>query len=783
MNEGEKEIERYQANPKTGLTKEQVEKRIQEGLININQQPKTKSIKQIILGNTFTYFNFLNMVLGSAILVVGILNHQILNSLKNCLFMGVIFCNTIISIIQEITSKKIVDRLSVLASTKATVIREGVEEKIEIEEIVLDDIIKLTVGNQVTTDCIILEGEVEVDESFITGESNTIEKGKGEMLLSGSFIESGNVIARVEHIAENNYIAVISKEAKTHKKNHSVIMDSFEKILKAISFVIIPLGILFFYTQYQLSNNMTESIFATTAAIIGMIPEGLILLTSSVMAVSIIRLSKYKVLVQHLYCMETLARVDTICFDKTGTLTEGKMEVFDIIPEQISKEEMSDIIAEISNHIEVSNPTMESLKEKFHKPISDRKKAQIPFSSKRKFSAIELEKLGSIYLGAPEMLLEEKTEKIEEYQKKYRVLVLAKSKEAINKIPTNLTLLGIILIQDKIKDDAKKTLDYFKKQGIEIKIISGDSYHTVTSIASRIGLENVNGIDARTLNEDELEENVESYNVFGRVSPGGKKKIIESLKRKGHTVAMMGDGVNDVLALKAADCSIALASGTDASKNVSQLVLLDSNFASIPHIVKEGRRTINNIERSASLLLDKTIFTVALIFICIFTSSKYFFIPIQLTLITMFTIGIPSFVLALEPNNDRVTGNFLLKVIGKSIPAALTVVFNVILVMLFKNAFHLTESITSSLVVFLTGSTGFIFLYQICKPFNSLRTALFLFLICGFTYSVTVLYSFFNISEINFQMGLIFSVLLICSLYIMGKLEKWILHFLEKEKK
>ncbi len=778
-------VERYEADCKIGLTKEQAQKRIEAGLTNVNQQPKTKSIKQIILSNFFTYFNFLNLALGSAILVVGVLNHQILNSLKNCLFMGVIFCNTIISIAQEIISKKTIDKLSILASAKICIIRDGQEEMIDMEEIVLDDIMKLTIGNQVVTDAIILEGEVEVNESFITGESDTILKKKGDMILSGSFIVSGRCITRVEHVASSNYISQISKEAKYEKKNHSVIMDSFEKILKVISVIIIPIGALFFLSQYRLTGNLSESVFATVAALIGMIPEGLVLLTSSVMAVSVVRLSKYNVLVQQLYCIETLARVDVICLDKTGTITEGKMEVHDIVPEEnTSKEEMSGILSELCGALEDNSPTFEALKARFQPSGLHAKIKEIPFSSKRKFSAVELEEIGSIYFGSPEFLLREKAqtyhEKLENYQKNYRLLVLARNHEELTETPTNLEVLGWILIQDKIRENAKKTLDYFKKQGVDIKIISGDNHVTVSNIAQRVGLEDIRGVDASILKDEELDEAVENYNIFGRVTPIQKRKIVQALKRKGHTVAMTGDGVNDVLALKESDCSIAMASGSDAPKNVSQLVLLDSDFASMPYVVQEGRRTINNIERSASLLLIKTIFTLILIFICIFASSKYFFIPIQLTLITAFTIGIPSFVLALEPNSDIVKGNFLPKVIGKSLPAALTVVFNVILVMLFKYAFNLNESLTSSLVVFLTGTTGFIFLYKLCQPFNILRICLFIFLICGFTYGATVQYSFFNMSEMNLQMALIFSVLMICSFYIVDKLDRLVNYVLRK---
>ena len=779
-------IKRYNPDYRVGLIKNELDERIENNLVNFDNQPKTKTIKQIILSNLFTYFNFLNTVLGFSIIIVGILQGQLLYSLKNCLFMGVIICNTIISIIQEIISKKIIDKLSFLASSKVKVIRDKVTNEITIEEVVLDDVMLLEVGNQVVTDCIVLNGEVEVNEAFLTGEVEPILKKKGDMILSGSFIVSGSCYSRVEHIGGENYISSISQEAKYNKKVNSVIMNSFEKLLKVLSILIIPIGILFLINQYSITGNIYESIFATVAALIGMIPEGLVLLTSSVMAVSVIRLSKYKVLVQQLYCIEVLARVNVLCLDKTGTITEGKMRVHEVsVQDGYKPKEVEKILSEICGVSTDHSSTFQAILEKFGTSNNWKLKGNIPFSSSRKFSAVSFDEQGSYYLGAPEFILNKKQynevkEEISQYQEKYRVLLLAHNNDELTEKPNNLEIIAFILIQDIVRKDAKKTLEYFYDQGVAIKIISGDHYKTVSNIAKEAGVRDVVGVDATTLSDDEIEDAVLKYNVFGRVTPIQKKKIIRALKKQGFTVAMTGDGVNDVLALKEADCSIAMASGSDASRNVSQLVLLNSDFSSMPHVVAEGRRTINNIERSASLLLVKTIFTMLLVLICIFLSSKYFFIPIQLTLITMFTIGIPSFVLALEPNIEIVKGNFLIKVIGKSVPAALTVVFNVVLVMLFKYVFGLSEDVVTSLVVFLTGMTGFIFLYRLCMPFNWFRLVLWLLLLDGFVYCAFFQYDFFNIKAVNFEIALIFGVLLICSLYIFGKLNQLMTYILKR---
>ncbi len=674
------EVIRYYPDKKIGLTQEQIDNRKEQGLVNYDTSVPTKIIKRIIIKNTCNLFNLMNLLLAIAVLVVG--------SYKNVLFILIIILNTLISTIQEIHSKRIVDRLSIVSQTKVKAIRDGEQKQVEINEIVLDDVLKFQTGNQIVTDCTILEGEVEVNESFITGESNLISKKEGDLLLSGSFIVSGSCISKVEHIGEENYTYKISSGAKYVKKVNSEIMKSLNQIVKTVSIVIIPLGLILFFHQMQINDgNLKMSVVSSVAAMIGMIPEGLILLTSTVLAVSVIRLSRNKVLVQELYCIETLARVDTLCLDKTGTITEGKMEVKDIIPISVEKEKMEIMLSALAQYSSDHNSTIEAIRERFKKEVNDRVKNQVPFSSQKKWSGISFEGIGSLVMGAPEFVLKEKvgeySQMIEKYSCDYRLLVLAISKENFEEkeLPKNLEVIGFILILDKIRDEAKTTLEYFKEQGVCLKIISGDNPLTVSKIAKHAGLDHYDDyIDMTKLGQNEnLEEIVQKYTIFGRVTPTQKKDLVVALKNMGHTVAMTGDGVNDVLALKEADCSIAMASGSDAARNVSELVLLDSNFEAMPKIVAEGRKTINNIERSASLFLAKTMYATILAILFVFISWPYPFMPIQLSLISVVTIGIPSFALALEPNKERIKGHFLINVISRSMPASITVVMGIML--------------------------------------------------------------------------------------------------------
>lgn len=759
-----------------GLSKLEVEERITRGEVNEINTGKTKTIKEIFLTNIFTYFNILNICLALAIILSGIIFGNFGYSLKNCLFLGVIICNTTISIVQEILSKKTIDQLSVLSKVKPKVIRDGETMEIMPEEIVLGDTIKYEIGAQIVVDSKIISGEIEVNESFITGEAKTIVKKVGDELLSGSFVVSGTCFAEVLHVGKDNYINTISSEAKKMENNKSVIFNSFEKLVKILSYVLIPLGIMLFINQYViLKSSLSDAIINTVAALIGMIPEGLVLLTSSVMAVSVVKLSREKVLVQQLYCIETLARVNVICLDKTGTITTGNMKLNSIIANG-STDDFESILIDILNVLPDNSGTFMAIRDRYKEKRYLESCDIIPFSSERKFSAC---KIGNVcyYVGAPEYVLKNQldliTDEIREKQNFFRVLVVASSKGELLKNPSKLKVEGYILVEDEIRKEAKDTLNYFKEQGVKVKIISGDNYKTVMQIASRVGLKNLNGIDATTIEEENIDKIVMETDVFGRVTPYMKKKLVEALKRNGMTVAMTGDGVNDVLALREADCSVAMASGSDAAKSVSQLVLLDSNFASMPKIVAEGRRNINNIERSSSLLLVKTIYTILLILTSIFAQNEYFFIPIQLTLITSCTIGIPSFILALEPNHNLVDGkSFLLKIFKKSLPGSITVFLDVIIILLFKKYFDINASTINALSVLVTGMTGFIHLYHVSKPFNYLRSIMFFLLLMIFTYGALFQQEFFVLSEFNGQIGLILFLLMIFSFYSYDVIEK-----------
>ena len=740
-------MERFNPNLNEGLSNNQVKLRIEQELTNKETSVPTKTIPQIIKDNIFTLFNFLNFGLALAIFAVG--------SYKNLLFMGIVLCNTLISTIQEIRSKLVIDKLSVITSTKAKVIRNGKIETINNEDIVLDDIILFKAGNQIVTDAIIMEGEVSVNESFITGETELITYKKGDMLKSGSFIVVGNCKAKVEHVSLDNYTNVISKDAKYIKPINSILMNSLNKIIKIISIIIIPLGILLFLNQYSLDNNLKLAVINTVAALIGMIPEGLVLLTSTVLAVSVIRLSKLNVLVQELYCIEMLARVDTICLDKTGTITDGKMEVIKVINLD-KKYNLEEIMGNMVNNLEVDNATSEAISKYFKKYNNYEVIKKIPFSPVYKYSGVEF-KEGKFIYGAPEFLTKKEIKEVIDNQDN-RTLLICHDKKPI----------GVIVLKDTIRKNAKKTIDYLISQGVDVKIISGDNIKTVSKIAKNAGLTDIRGIDVSTLENLELENAVLKNNIFARVTPLQKKQMVEILQKNKHFVAMTGDGVNDVLALKQADCSITIKNATDAARNVSQLVLLDDDFDSIPSIVREGRRTINNIERSATLFLAKTGYAFLLALIFMIVNFNYPFQPIQLTLTNFFTIGVPSFVLALEPNNNRIKGNFLINVISRSLPTSLTIVLNIVLIAILGNLINLTDGQISTLCVIMTGFTGFLLLFKICFPLNRLRLSLIIVLILGFIGILIGFKEFFVLTVLNLKMFLFVLVLVFISLILFG---------------
>lgn len=753
----------YKTDKNKGLTTNEVTERLNNGYVNHDTPTNSKTISEIVRDNTFTLFNFLNLFLGLAIVLVG--------SYKNLLFLGVVICNTLIGIIQEIYAKKTVDKLSLLKDTKVTVIRDGILQIIDINEIVIDDLMELKTGEQVICDAIILDGFCEVNESFVTGESKPIYKKVNDNLLSGSFIVGGYVRSQVKNVGDENYIGKITKAAKGLSKPKSELMSSLKKVIKIISFVIVPIGLIFFYKQYNLpNNNLTNSVINTVAALIAMIPEGLVLLTSTVLAVSVIRLARYKVLVQDLFSIESLARINVLCLDKTGTLTTGEIEFTDTILVD-DKYDTNEILRAFANNLD-KNGVNDAISIRYSEETNLNITEKFYFSSEKKWSGITVDKKGSFILGAPEIILKDNYYLVEDlvlkYANEYRVLVLTHTYSKIekNKLANNLMPIAILLFRDKIREEVFSTLKYFDEQGVKVKIISGDNILTVIGIASRVGLDISNNyIDASNLSDLELKNAVIKNDYFGRVSPFQKKIIVETLKKRGFVVGFIGDGVNDVLALKEADCSIALSNGSEAAANVSKLVLLDSNFLSLPEIVLEGRRTINNITRSAILFITKTTYATILIFLFLFINRPYPFMPIQFTLTSIFTIGIPAFILALEPNYSLVKGNFLTNVISRAFAPALTIVSNIIIVMIVSSIMNLTKLQFSTLSVILTGYTGFLLLFNLSKPFNTIRIILNIAMIAGFVISVIGLRGLFSLAILTpYMIIYIISLILISTL-------------------
>ncbi len=740
---------------KLGLDDAQVTERMAKGLHNGTAGITTKSEKQIILENTLTFFNIVNIILAILVLTVG--------SVKNCLFMGVVFSNALIGCIQEIRSKRTIDKLSLISSPKATVLRGGQRKHIQIADIVLDDILCLSTGSQISADAVVVEGEMEVNESLLTGESDPIIKRKGDVLLSGSFVVSGSCTAQVTAVGSDSYANKIVKGAKYIKKPNSEIMKSLNLIVKISAIAIIPIGIILFCKQhFILGSPYGESVISTVAALIGMIPEGLVLLTSVVFAVGVIRLSNHKTLVQELYCIETLARVDVLCLDKTGTITEGTMELDGIIPAgNHSKEEIDHGLAALSANLKDSNPTFDAVKAEYgnsSKLIAD---YCAPFSSARKWSGAAFSAKGTYILGAYEFIVKDQREEdknlISELSEKgLRVLALLHSEEKIasQNLPENTELLGFVLFRDKIRENAPATMEYFRQQDVTLKVISGDNAASVAAVARKAGITGADKyIDMSTVSSDEeLREAAELYSVFGRVTPEQKLKLVKALKANGHTVAMTGDGVNDVLALKESDCSIAMAAGSDAARTVANLVLLDSDFSSMPEVVKEGRRSINNLQRSASLFLTKTFFFAFISVFFMFVNTAYPFEPIQMTLISTLTIGIPSFLLALEPNKDRVKGSFIVNVIRKAAPISLAMTLNMVLVVVLQNFIPVTPAEISTLAVLLTAIAGFILVVRLCHPFNLMRGAMVVVLITAFTLCFTFFKGLFSITVMDVHM-------------------------------
>lgn len=712
----------------SGLTQREAEEKIARGECNGSFSVRSKSVGRIFADNIFTLFNLINILLAVCVALVG--------AYRNMLFMGVILCNTAIGIIQEIRSKRTIDRLSVISAPKAHLIRDGKEVTLPVEEIVPGDIMLLSAGNQLCADGVLASGELEADESLLTGESETVNKRPGDKLYSGSFVVSGGGRAEVTAVGAASCANQIASGAKKPKKRRSEMMSAINKIISTISVCILPFALVLFTKALFVARlELQTSVTSTTAAIIGMIPEGLVLLTSVALAVSSIRLGRRQTLCQDLYCVESLARVDVLCLDKTGTITTGNMQVSEVIPLEAADSgfDPEQALSALAAAMGKENQTMAAVSRKFPPQAEPTVIRKEPFSSARKWSGAQLDGFGTLILGAPSFVLSpQEFEKLRPECDRYaaagqRVLILAHSTDSLPEkaLPEHLTPEALVILSDEIRESAPATLEYFRKQGVTLKVISGDDPVTVSNVAAKAGLPGAElYADASALTDEELTEAAEKYAVFGRVTPARKLQLVQALKSAGHKVAMTGDGVNDVLALREADCSVAMQSGSDAARCVSQLVLLDSDFSSMPLAVEEGRRCINNIQRSASLFLVKTIFSFLMSILFLFVPSAYPFQPIQLTLISSLFIGAPSFLLALEPNHDRVEGSFIVNVLKKALPGGLTVVIGISALLILQNIFGIPHERMSVMAVFLTAAVCYGVLCGICRPYKKWHTAM-----------------------------------------------------------
>ena len=735
-----------------GLSSEEVRARVEAGKVNTASTVKTKSVKRIFYDNICTVFNLINVLLFVALLLVG--------SYKNMLFIGVVVLNSIIGIVQEIRSKKSVDTLTILTESKLDVLRDGKTVHLSKDELVLDDVIVLSRGNQVPADCVLVQGACKANESLLTGESNLIEKRAGDELLSGSFIAAGTCFCRVNRVGADSYAAKINNEARYIKKNNSQILKSFKFIINICTAIIVPVGALLFCSSYFFrGNTMQDSVVSTVGALVGMIPAGMILLTGSVLAVSVIRLSRKKVLVNEMYCIETLARVDVICLDKTGTLTADKMNVHQVINLNTNDDKIKTALASVVAASDEINATLQAVSDYTQGITPVECTHFVPFSSETKWSGGSFANGKTYIMGAAEFVFSDKEKYPEIYEninritETVRILVLGSSDLPVGSgIPADLHPMALILIKDQLRDNVCETVDYFKEQGVTLKVISGDSVKTVKSIALDTGIAGAeHAVDMTTVKTDEqLEEVAERCNVFGRVTPAQKKKLVLALKKHGHQVAMTGDGVNDVLALKEADCSVAMASGSEAARNVSQIVLVNNDFAAMPHVVAEGRRTINNIERSSSLYLVKTIYSILLAVFFIFSHLRYPFQPIQLTLISSLTVAFPSFVLALQPNKNIVRGNFTFNIIARAAPAAICVVLNVVLTAALSNLFGISQQELSTIAVGVTALICLMLIVRLSVPFNALRGAMLGVSVGGIAIAVIFFHKFFMLAPLHF---------------------------------
>ncbi len=760
---------RYRPDHQTGLTAQQVQEHRMHGWTNQPVDPPSKTTKEIIQENVFTYFNLIFLVLAVLLCLVG--------SFRDLTFLPVIVLNTLIGIIQETRAKKVLDNLTMLNAPHAMVIRDGKKSQINAEDLVIDDIVIFEAGNQVCADAEVCAGEVQVNESLLTGESDEITKRKGDQLMSGSFIVSGQCHARLDKVGADSYISRLTLEAKAMQNTEqSEMIRSLDKLVKWVGVAIIPIGIILFIQAFVFQGEgFQSSVTSMIAAVIGMIPEGLYLLASVALAVSSIRLAQKKVLLHDMKCIETLARVNVLCVDKTGTITENTMEVQDVIPTKEYEEgelrPLSELLGDFTAAQSSDNITMEAMKRYFKIASGKKAVAKTGFSSASKYSSVTFEE-ASYVLGAPEFVLKEQYENYEEAisahaSKGARVLVFGTAKEEPDGKPLKeaVTPLAYVLLANPIRQEAKETFTYFAEQGVEVKVISGDNPLTVSEVAKEAGIAGAERyVDASTLHtEEEMRAAVLNNAVFGRVTPNQKRKFVQILKEEGKTVAMTGDGVNDVLALKDADCSIAMASGSDAAAQASQLVLLESDFSCMPEVVLEGRRVVNNIQRSASLFLVKNIFSFLLSLVSFVFMFTYPLEPSQISLISMFTIGVPAFFLALEPNKNIIKGHFLTNVFLKALPAALTDVLAVGALVIFGRTFGVSSADISTAATMLLSIVGFMILYTISAPMNVLRSVILGGCIVGLLFCSIFLNDLFAITGMTTKCVMLFVVFAIAT--------------------
>lgn len=752
----------------TGLTDEEVRQRVEEGFTNRTDISTDKTTKEIVISNVFTYFNLIFLVITILLIMVG--------SFRNLTFLPIIIGNTVIGIVQEIRAKKTLEKMSLLNAPHADVIRNGSVKQISTDELVKDDVILLTAGKQICADAVVISGNIQVNESLLTGEADEVEKTEGSTLMSGSFVVSGECYARLEKVGNESYISKLSLEAKSMGgKEQSEMIRSINLIVKWVGIVIIPIGlILFWQSHFVNGESITKSVTSTVAAIIGMIPEGLYLLTTVALALSTMKLARKKVLLHDMKSIETLARVDVLCVDKTGTITEPDMKLKEIFlcknsgadgtQTALTLDELKSLILDYANASVDNNATMLALKAYAADALTNNTSAlhrtavsQQAFSSSLKYGSVTFSD-GTYLLGAPEFIMHEDFARIEEEIIPYadkgdRVLLFARynGENVENGINGSVTPLGFVALANPIRANAVKTFEYFKSQGVAIKVISGDNPRTVSRIAIQAGIESAESfVDAATLDtEDKIADAVNKYTVFGRVTPKQKKQLVKALQAKGHTVAMTGDGVNDILAMKDADCSVAMASGSEAAAQAAQVVLLDSDFAHMPDVVYEGRRVVNNIQRSASLFLVKNIFSLLLSLFSVILMVTYPLEPAQVSLISMFTIGVPGFLLALEQNKDRIKGHFITNVMLKALPGGLTDVIAVGALVVCGEVFCISDASIGTIATLVLSVVGFMILFKISEPLNGMKYAVIIGNIAGLVFSGFFLKKLFALTDLS----------------------------------